>query len=591
MEKIKKLLKTAWESNRKLFLIVMGQSMFDALIPMTDIVGIGIVINVLITGQKKERVFSVILYYVLVHTAISLIRELFVWLRNIEARKSTNAVQYRYAKQSLEVDFPYIQTGEFLNLKKKSMNIMPAFYISTLGKFVSYIIKFIGVFSVFTMVNPLLILCILLLHIPVALLSFYQKKAEYRYKQDITKEEQKRDYLYKVMTEYSYAKDIRIYGGEELMSQKYMENAKNQIGKFSGLGRRRAKLRSIAYLFYALQLLCMLVAFSYMVYKKEISIAEYTVLLSSAMLFASIILGFFDNIAELKVICGYISIMDEYDSFIAGNSQVYHSRDIGKNCMKKPLSIDFDHVNFCYPGREEMILKDVSFHIAPGEKVSFVGINGAGKTTVIKLLLRMYEPSSGTIKVNGTEIRELDSKEYFEHIGIVLQDFFIYAYSVRENLCFDKKIEDFNLEEAMRQSGILERVMKLPKKLDTYVYKNLDAAGVELSGGEGQKLVMARALCKNTGLLILDEPTSALDPLAEYDLFCKMRSISGDNTTLMVSHRLSSTKYSDRILVFEGGRLIQTGSHKELMAQGGIYKNMYETQAKYYTGEGRLYEE
>ncbi len=590
MEKGKRLLKAAWVSEKRLFLIVMGQSLFDALIPMVDIVGIGAVIDALVTGHDRKRVSAVILYYVLVHTGISLVRELLTWLRNREARKSTNAVQYRYARQSLEVDFPYIQTGDFLSLKRRSMHIMPSMYINTLGNLMSYLVKYIGIFSVFATINPLLILCILLLSVPVVAMSFRQKKAESQYRQDVAKEEQKSDYLYKVMTEYPYAKDIRIYDGAELMSQKYSKNAESQIGKLGRLGMGRARRQSVSYLFYAMQFLCMLVVFSRMVYQKEISIAEYTILLSATTLFASIIAGFFDNVAYLKETCGYIDIMDEYDSFIADNSRVYRSADIGRSCGAGAPAIEFEHVSFRYPGSGKMALEDVSFQIAPGEKVSFVGSNGAGKTTIVKLLLRMYEPTSGTIKVGGTDIRELSSKEYYEHIGIVLQDFFLYAYSVRENLCFHRETDRRALEEAMEQAGILERVGRLPRGLDTSLYRNLDPEGVELSGGEGQKLAMARALCRDRGMMILDEPTSSLDPLSEYDLFSRMRRISEDNTTIMVSHRLSSTRYSDRILVFEDGRLIQSGSHRELMDREGTYRDMYETQAKYYTGGDGLYE-
>ncbi len=591
MGKVIRLLRAAWESDRKLLLIVLGQSLFQALIPMADILGIGIVIDALETGHDRGKVFRAILYYVLVHTAVSLVRELFSWLRNREERKSTNAVQYRYARQSLEVDFPYIQTGEFLGLKRKSMNITPAFYIRIFGNFTSYVVKFIGIFSVLTVVDPMLIIGILLLSVPMVLISFRQKKAEHQYRRDVINEERKSDYLYKVMTEYSYAKDIRIYDGEELASHKYMENAKRQIKKLGKLGFGRAGMQSVSYLFYALQLLCMLCVFTYMVYQKEISVAEYTVLLSSTMLFASIVVGFFDNLADIREACGYINIMDEYGEFIYDNSKVHRSKNTGKSCGKGAFSIDFEHVTFRYPGREDAALEDVSFHIDPGETVSIAGPNGAGKTTIVKLLLRMYEPASGTVKVDGIDIREYAADRYYARIGVILQDFFLYAYSVRENLCFDRGMSDARLEEALGQSGILDRVRRLPKGLDTSLYKNLDSEGVELSGGEGQKLAMARALCGDAGLLILDEPTSSLDPLAEHELFARMRGIAEDSTAIMISHRLSSAKYSDRIFVFEGGRLIQNGSHKELMEAGGAYKDLYMAQAKYYTGEGGLYEE
>ena len=594
--KVVRLWKAAWQSNPRLIIVRILQGLFEALLSMADVLGIGVIVDALVTGQNRERVFGIIILYVLIHSVISLIRVLFAWLKDAEERKSTNAVQYRYARQALEVDYAYIQTGRFLNLKKKSMKIMPAFYIHIFGDFVSYLLKFLGIFGIFTVVNPWLIFGIILLSVPSVVLSFRRKKAEYQYKQSITGQERRSDYLYQLMTEYAYAKDIRIYGGEGLISRKYMENAEAQMKKKEKLGRGNAGAASIAYLFYALQLLCMLITFSYMVYRKDISIAEYTVLLSSAMLFVSIITGFFENLAEIRELCKYTKLCEEYDTFIANNSKVVNggaaaSEQKGELWEDRPFSIDFEHVSFQYPGREQMVLEDVSFHIGQREKVSFVGLNGAGKTTVIKLLMRLYEPSQGVIRVNGRDIREIASREYYEKIGIILQDFHIFAYSVRENLCFDKHVELAAMENALQQAGLEERIAKLPKGIETSLYRKLDRDGVELSGGEGQKLAMARALCKNTSLLIMDEPTSALDPLAEYRLFSDMRRISGGNTAIMISHRLSSTKYSDRIFVFEKGRLVQSGSHRELMGTEGLYRELYQVQAKYYQGDGGLYKE
>lgn len=591
MDKIVYLLNNAWKDNKKLFLIVMGHNLFEAIISMVDILGIGIIINALVTGEKEQSVFNIIIAYILINIVVSLVREIFIWLKDIEQRKSTNNIQYRYAWQSLAVDFPYIQTGGFLNLKRNSMRIMPAFYITTFGKLVSYIAKFLGILSIFTVINPFLVVCIIVLSVPVIFMSFNQKKAEYEYKRDITPFERKSDYLYKTMTEYNFAKDIKIYGGREIICEKYIGNSEEQIQKQRKLGIRNVIVKNIGYFFSAIQLLCMLITFSYMVYKNEITIAEYTILLSSTTLFASIIIGFFENIADIKGICSYIEIIKEYDTLILNNSKVYNNTDLMKSCDLQSICIDFDHVCFQYPNNENIILDDVSFHISKGEKVSFVGLNGAGKSTIIKLILRLYEPTSGTIKINGIDIKNIDSKKYYEHIGIVLQDFFLFSYSVLENICFDKEVEMSKIESILQKIGLKERIEKLPKGLNTSLYRNLDEEGVELSGGEGQKLAMARALYKNTSLLILDEPTSSLDPLAEYELFTKMRQISKSNTTIMVSHRLSSTKYSDRIFVFEHGKLVQNGTHVELMDTVGIYRDLFMTQAKYYTGEGELYAE
>ncbi len=354
---------------------------------MADVLGIGVIVDALVTGQNRERVFGIIILYVLIHSGISLIRVLFAWLKDAEERKSANAVQYRYARQALEVDYAYIQTGRFLNLKKIYENHAGILYpylrgFCILSPEISWNIRYFYCCESLADFWHYLVVCSL----GGALVS--PEKAEYQYKQSITGQERRSDYLYQLMTEYAYAKDIRIYGGEGLISRKYMENAEAQMKKKEKLGRGNAGAASIAYLFYALQLLCMLITFSYMVYRKDISIAEYTVLLSSAMLFVSIITGFFENLAEIRELCKYTKLCEEYDTFIANNSKVVNggaaaSEQKGELWEDRPFSIDFEHVSFQYPGREQMVLENVSFHIGQGEKVSFVGLNGAGNIIVL----------------------------------------------------------------------------------------------------------------------------------------------------------------------------------------------------------------
>lgn len=585
------LLKYAWEKERKLCLIVLGRYVFEAAVSLIDILGLGVIVDALVTGKGRNEVFQTIGAYVLIRFLISLARQLFAWADFMEMRRSTNREQYRYARHSLEVDYPFVQSGDFLTLRENSKKVMPGFYMFNYGKFISYAVKFIGVLSIFSQVSPLLIAGLVLLSVPPILLAFRQKKAEFGYEQETVPFTRRGDYLYRVMTEYGYAKDLRIYGGEEMLCEKYEDNARKQLKKQDALEKKRTAMKSAAYFFEALQLLVMLFSFSYMVYRGDISIAQYTVLLASTTLFVSSLSGFFDNVAYLKKMSGYAELQKQYDSLVRDNSRVYAAEQLEQGPGKEPLTIDFEHVSFHYPGSGRLILDDVSFHIGSGETVSFVGENGAGKTTVIKLLLRLYEPTSGVIRVNGTPIGELNSGEYYERIGIVLQEFFLFAYSVRENLCFDRAVEESRIGAAVREAGLEERILRLPRGLDTSLYKRLDPEGVELSGGEGQKLALARALCKDTGLLILDEPTSSLDPMAEYELFSKMRRIAQDRTAIVVSHRLSSTRYSDRIFVLEHGRLVQEGSHSELLREEGVYRKLYTTQARYYTGEGNLYAE
>ncbi len=247
------------------------------------------------------------------------------------------------------------------------------------------------------------------------------------------------------------------------------------------------------------------------------------------------------------------------------------------------LTVEFRNVSFKYPGTDNLILKNLSITISPGETLSIVGINGAGKTTFVKLLCRLYEPTEGEIFVNGVPINKIPLEKYYELLGVVFQDFKLFSFSARENITLSTDWNDEKLEDSIKRSGLTEKIASLDKGIETSVSKDFDDFGIEFSGGEGQKLAIARALYKNTPLIILDEPTSALDPIAEYEIYNRFHQLTRGKSTIYISHRLSSTRFTDRIAVFSDGSLTECGNHEELMnIENGIYKNMFEMQARYY---------
>ena len=234
----------------------------------------------------------------------------------------------------------------------------------------------------------------------------------------------------------------------------------------------------------------------------------------------------------------------------------------------------------CYHGTPA--LDGLNLELPKGRIIGLLGPNGSGKTTFIKLLCRLYDPTQGRIPLNDIDIRKIPHDEYTKLIGIVLQDFCLFAYSVRENVVFDGHLDETHLYESIEKSGLSDKIMSLPNGSNTSIYKTLDDEGIEFSGGEGQKLALARAIYKNAGIMILDEPTSALDPLAELALFSRLADIADGRTTLFILHRLSSTKFCDRIIVLSDGKIAEIGSHDTLMEKDGIYADLFHTQAKYY---------
>ena len=246
--------------------------------------------------------------------------------------------------------------------------------------------------------------------------------------------------------------------------------------------------------------------------------------------------------------------------------------------------IELDKVSFAYGKNTDMLLKDLNLHIKPGEKIALVGYNGAGKTTLVKLLMRLYDTKAGTIKADGRDIKDYEVKKYRDTIGTVFQDFQIFAGSVKENVLLDVAdgIDDEDIKKALTQSGLMERINKFEKGLDTELTTEFSQEGVNLSGGESQKLAISRVFYKDAGLMILDEPSSALDPIAEYQLNHAMLEATGDKTVIFISHRLSTTRIADRIIMLENGKIVEQGSHEELLAMKGKYAQMWKVQAGAY---------
>ena len=246
--------------------------------------------------------------------------------------------------------------------------------------------------------------------------------------------------------------------------------------------------------------------------------------------------------------------------------------------------VEFRDVSFKYPNTDTYVLKHVNLKFKVGEKLAVVGMNGSGKTTFIKLMCRLYDPTEGEILLNGVNIKRYDYNEYMSIFSVVFQDFRLFSFPLGQNVSASASYDREKVIECLKKAGFAERLNSLPNDLDTFLYKDIDAEGVEISGGEAQKLALARALYKNTPFIILDEPTAALDPISEYEVYSKFNEIAGTKTSIYISHRLASCRFCDKIAVFHEGEIIQIGIHEELLAdRRGKYYELWNAQAPYYT--------
>lgn len=325
---------------------------------------------------------------------------------------------------------------------------------------------------------------------------------------------------------------------------------------------------------------------------------------SEFILYIGIVAGFSAFFSQItSVITGNLRAhksVSFYREYLELRTEMNHGTGKKLNADSTALEVEFSHVSFSYKGEKAVkensdfgkkVLDDVSFKIKRGEKLALVGINGAGKTTIVKLICGLYKPDSGHIYINGIDITELDLEDYYKQLAVVFQEAFIYNFTIADNVsCVtEEKFDRERCIQAMKAAGIWEKVSGLPKQEQTYIDKYIEEDGIQLSGGQQQMLLLARALYKNCSLLLLDEPTAALDAIAESEMYEKYNTLLNGKTLLFISHRLASTRFCNNILLLEDGKILEEGTHEELMQVQGKYAHMFEVQSQYYK-EGMVVE-
>ena len=289
----------------------------------------------------------------------------------------------------------------------------------------------------------------------------------------------------------------------------------------------------------------------------------------------------FYRLNELEVNEKFLQVYLDY--FEIQNDMYQGSLSVEKRSDRK-FDVEFKNVNFKYPGTEQYALKNINLSLKVGERLAVVGMNGSGKTTFIKLLCRLYDPTEGEITMNDFNIRKYDYRQYLDIFSVVFQDYHLLAMPLGNNVASAASWDTKKAERLLEEVGFGERYAEMTKKLETPLYKNFDEDGVNISGGEAQKIALARALYKDAPFIILDEPTAALDPIAEAEIYARFDEIVGDKTAIYISHRLSSCRFCDKIAVFHEGEIVQVGTHEELLQdENGKYYELWNAQAQYYT--------
>ena len=387
--------------------------------------------------------------------------------------------------------------------------------------------------------------------------------------------------FYRWHTTYNYrnGKEIRLYGEQQLIEKKFLTAHETVVDKIL---QTFFKTSEYTFIMNLCDLLSKLVLYGFAIYRA----------VNGSMSAGDVIIFV---MCFIRIQYAFESISDNFGSLLTKSQmwkQLYDFLDIPDEKYQGTIptekrddneyEFEFKHVWFKYPDSEEYTLKDINLKWRIGEKMALVGKNGCGKSTLVKLLCRLYDPTEGEITLNGIDIRKYKYEEYMELFSVVFQDSKLFSFSLAENVAADTEYDAERVTDCVIRAGLGDRLKAMENGIETCLYKDFDENGVEISGGEAQKLCLARAIYKGSPFIVLDEPTAALDPISEYDIYTKFNGIVGTRTAIYISHRLSSCRFCDEITVMDNGRIAERGSHDELLGNGGVYKELWTAQAEYY---------
>ena len=382
-----------------------------------------------------------------------------------------------------------------------------------------------------------------------------------------------------ILKNYRNGKEIRMYSQQSLI-EKELDKAQKTKSEGWLRGYKNAMLPN--FLFQLVNILTEILMYGFAVLR------AINGMLTPGEIIAFV--GYFNEISagvsEISDGMGLLKITPtfckQYFDFLDIPDEKYQGTIPTEKRDDNEYEFEFKHVWFKYPDSEEYTLKDINLKWRIGEKMALVGKNGCGKSTLVKLLCRLYDPTEGEITLNGIDIRKYKYEEYMELFSVVFQDSKLFSFSLAENVAADTEYDAERVTDCVIRAGLGDRLKTMENGIETCLYKDFDENGVEISGGEAQKLCLARAIYKGSPFIVLDEPTAALDPISEYDIYTKFNGIVGTRTAIYISHRLSSCRFCDEITVMDNGRIAERGSHDELLSNGGVYKELWTAQAEYY---------
>lgn len=569
----------------KLYILYCSVSLVRYIIPMLSIIVFKLLIDrlaeVYTDGINLYKLAPLVAVYLVISILNSQMDVLIEWMSSLLKDKIKFFVDLEIINKSASIDIECFEDSEKQDYIDAVDNSQWAITEGILCpvKIIGSIISFISVNIVFLLYNPILAIIFILTNIPYALVSVLTTNKLDQWLLDSIPITRRKEYYLQLLTDRKYAKEMRVYNLRDYYKEKYYDCWNRLLKQRKDILKKGFRMVNYLSMFLYIGDIFIIIYATNQGMNGKISIGELG-------LYVAAIATVTETFSEIIVMCGTyfginVSRIKKYMQFMKWESKL-----IQGNCeCPDEMVIDFENVSFRYRENEEDSLKNVTFHIGIGQKVAIAGVNGAGKTTIVKLLLRMYQPSTGRILINGRNINEYRIESIRKHFAACFQDVIHYGLTVRECVAmseYSKKSDSDKIKEKIDLVGLLKDIEKWPNNIDTPLTRMFEEDGKELSGGQWQRLGIARTLFRNASFLIFDEPTSAIDALAEQEIFRLFYSALNHKSAIIISHRLSGITLADHIIFMKDGRIVEQGKHQELIERNGEYATLYNLQAEKY---------
>lgn len=588
------IIKLVWESSHALLLMMVFMAIFNGVMPIVgSLIGKELLNKLADAYSGVLTTFSIISFLLIMQFAYLLFNTIVVrvnsTISSICGEKLANHIKMKIMNKAKEVDIASFDNPDFYSKMEnanREANFRPIQVLNSTFQIFSTVISMVGYIVIITAIGLMPALLVIAVAIPSTVINFIYRRKNFEYMFFRSKDRRQMNYYSEVIVNKDLVKEIRMLGLGDTFTEKY----KSVFDKYYK-GLKKLILQEMWWNLGASLLTtavnCILfIMIAQGVFVKDYSVGDFSLYTGALNAISSGIATLITTTASIYegtlFISNMIEFMNEKKTIVPSMNP---PREVQKGVNH---TIVFENVSFRYPGTERDVLKNINLTINPAETIVIVGLNGAGKTTLLKLLTRLYDPTEGRILFDGHDIKEYDTEKLYDVFGMIFQDYGKYACTVSENIAFGEVMKEINEDEitdAAKKSNSHEYIMKLEKGYDTPLMRYFDKTGIELSGGQWQKLAIARAFYSDSDFLILDEPTASIDALAEQEIFNQFDELRSDKTTIFVSHRLSSATTADKIVVLKEGEIVEIGNHAELMKIEGDYYNLFTIQAQRYITE------